>query len=128
MLMQRSPFLPTVTVAGKGSTSSRGSSTGSTNFSSNPARRSAKAALCQPCLSTLPCFSGTAGRTFSNSSSGADPPYPTLPKPKNRSLSVEAESAIVHAEGVATDAARARTPVVHHVQSGSLCSPARRVG
>lgn len=51
----------------------QGSSTGSTNFSSNPARRSAKAALCQPCLSTLPCFSGTAGRTFSNSSSGADP-------------------------------------------------------
>lgn len=138
MLMQLSPFPPTVTVAGKGSTSSRESSTGSTNFNSNPARRSVKAALCQPCLSTLPCFSGTAGRTFLNSSSGADPlmepenpnssagtgmvcqgkwtllwpaestslaPHSTLPRPKNRSLSVEAESATVHAEGVATDAA-----------------------
>lgn len=38
-----------------------------------------KEVLCQPFLSTLPCFSGTAGRTFLNSSSGADP----LMVPKN---------------------------------------------
>jgi len=51
----------------------QGDSTGSTSSSSNPVRRSVKAAPCLPCLNTLPCCRGTAGRPSSSFSSGADP-------------------------------------------------------
>lgn len=118
MSTRLSPFLPTATMARRGSTSSRvlgvggeraggggvsllrfpgshpaselpsltqtcpsdaccpapqGSGTGSMYSGSSPARRNVKAVLCQLCLSTLPCFSATAGRTSLHSSSGADP-------------------------------------------------------
>lgn len=51
----------------------QGGSTGSTNSNSSPAKRTVKAALSQPCLSALPCFTGAIGTTSLSSSSGVVP-------------------------------------------------------
>lgn len=55
------------------STPPQGNSTGSTSSSTSPVGRSVKAAPCRPCLNTLLCCSGTAGRTSLSFSSGVDP-------------------------------------------------------